>query len=57
LPANAQQPPPQQLSLCMVCHGFAATSKMQPGAVIGRSAKAIENQLVLIREGLRDIRR
>ena len=56
LPANAQQPPPQQLSLCMACHGPQGNSKMQlVPSLAGQPKVFIENQLVLIREGLRDI--
>ena len=56
LPSQAQQPPPQQLSLCMACHGPQGNSQMPLiPSLAGQPKVFIENQLVLIREGLRDI--
>ena len=52
--AQAQQP--QQLNLCVACHGPQGNSQNpQIPALAGQPKTFIENQLVLIREGLRDI--
>jgi cytochrome c553 len=52
--SQAQQPP--QLPLCMACHGAQGNSQipMTP-SLAGQPKIFLENQLVLIREGLRDI--
>lgn len=56
LPAQAQQPSSERLALCMACHGPQGNSQipMNP-SLAGQPKVFIENQLVLIREGLRDI--
>lgn len=53
-PAHAQQP--QQLQLCVACHGPQgnSTNPLIP-SLAGQPRTFVENQLVLIREGLRDI--
>lgn len=52
--AHAQQP--QRLELCMACHGPQGNSQNpQIPSLAGQPKIFIENQLVLIREGLRDI--
>lgn len=52
--AQAQQP--QQLQLCIACHGPQGNSQIpQIPSLAGQPKVFIENQLVLIREGLRDI--
>ncbi|MFN4003571.1 MAG: c-type cytochrome [Hylemonella sp.] len=53
-PAAAQQP--QQLQLCVACHGPQgnSTHPMVP-SLAGQPRTFLENQLVLIRDGLRDI--
>ncbi len=53
-PAQAQQP--QQLPLCMACHGPQGNSQIPlTPSLAGQPKVFLENQLVLIREGLRDI--
>jgi cytochrome c553 len=53
-PAQAQQP--QQLNLCVACHGPQGNSQIPTiPSLAGQPKIFIENQLVLIREGLRDI--
>lgn len=53
-PTLAQQP--QQLNLCIACHGPQGNSQNpQFPSLAGQPKVFIENQLVLIREGLRDI--
>lgn len=54
LPAQAQQP--QRLELCAACHGPQGVSQ-NPAfpSLAGQPKVFLENQLVLIREGLRDI--
>ena len=53
-PAQAQQPP--QLPLCVACHGPQGNSQIaQFPSLAGQPKVFLENQLVLIREGLRDI--
>ena len=52
--ASAQQPPQQQL--CVACHGPQGNSlNPQIPSLAGQPRTFLENQLVLIREGLRDI--
>lgn len=52
--ALAQQP--QQLNLCVACHGPQGnSSNPQIPSLAGQPRIFMENQLVLIREGLRDI--
>lgn len=52
--AQAQQP--QRLELCMACHGPQGNSQNpQIPSLAGQPKIFVENQLVLIREGLRDI--
>ena len=54
LSAQAQQP--AQLPLCMACHGAQGNSQIpQIPSLAGQPKLFLENQLVLIREGLRDI--
>lgn len=54
--ARAQQPVPPQIPVCSVCHGPQGNSQtaLIP-SLAGQPKLFIENQLVLIREGLRDI--
>ncbi len=53
-PAQAQQPP--QLALCIACHGPQGNSQIPlTPSLAGQPKLFLENQLVLIREGLRDI--
>lgn len=53
-PAQAQQP--LKLDLCIACHGPQGNSQSsQFPSLAGQPKVFIENQLVLIREGLRDI--
>ena len=53
---QAQQPSAAQLALCIACHGPQGNSQipMTP-SLAGQPKVFLENQLVLIREGLRDI--
>ena len=54
VPAQAQQPP--QLALCIACHGPQGNSQIPlTPSLAGQPKLFLENQLVLIREGLRDI--
>ena len=54
--AWAQQPAPARLALCAACHGEGGNSQIpQFPSLAGQPQQFIENQLVLIREGLRDI--
>lgn len=54
LVAHAQQP--QRLELCAACHGPQGNSQNpQIPSLAGQPKTFLENQLVLIREGLRDI--
>jgi cytochrome c553 len=55
LPAvQAQQP--QQLQMCATCHGPQGNSQVpQIPSLAGQPKQFLENQLVFIREGLRDI--
>ena len=52
----AQSPPAQTLQLCAACHGVDGNSKL-PGSpsLAGQPKIFIENQLVMIREGLREV--
>lgn len=53
-PTQAQQPP--QLNLCIACHGLQGNSQIsQFPSLAGQPKVFLENQMVLIREGLRDI--
>lgn len=53
-PTQAQQP--QKLELCVTCHGPQGNSQNpQFPSLAGQPKVFMENQLVLIREGLRDI--
>ena len=54
--ASAQQPPPTTVGACTECHGPGGNSQIaQVPSLAGQPTLFIENQLVLIREGLRDI--
>ena len=54
--ARAQQPAPPQAALCSACHGPQGNSQIASiPSLAGQPRVFIENQLVLIREGLRDI--
>ena len=51
-----QIPPPSQLALCVTCHGPQGNSQIpQIPSLAGQPQVFLENQMVLIREGLRDI--
>ena len=54
--AVAQSPSAQTLQLCAACHGDKGNSQM-PGSpsLAGQPRVFIENQLVMIREGLREV--
>ena len=54
--AAAQSPSAQTLQLCAACHGDKGNSRM-PGSpsLAGQPRIFIENQLVMIREGLREV--
>ena len=55
-PTHAQQHGPAQLALCMACHGPQGNSQIPTTpSLAGQPKVFLENQLVLIREGLRDI--
>ena len=54
--ASAQQPAAAQLGLCMACHGPQGNSQIPTmPSLAGQPKTFLENQLVLIREGMRDI--
>jgi len=55
LPALAQ-PLPERLALCAACHGEGGNSAI-PGtpSLAGQPAIFLENQLVLLREGMREV--
>ena len=54
--AQAQQPGAAQLAACMACHGPEGNSQIHlTPSLAGQPRIFLENQLVLIREGLRDI--
>ena len=55
-PALAQQPPAAQLAVCMACHGPQGNSQISTTpSLAGQPKVFLENKLVLIREGLREI--
>jgi cytochrome c553 len=55
-PVQAQKPPDARLTLCMACHGPQGNSQIaSTPSLAGQPKLFLENQLVLIREGLRDI--
>jgi cytochrome c553 len=50
------QPSPGQLGLCVACHGAQGNSQIPSiPSLAGQPKTFIENQLVLIREGIRDV--
>jgi len=54
--ASAQQPPPATVAVCNACHGPAGNSQIPlTPSLAGQPKVFVENQLVLIREGLRDV--
>jgi cytochrome c553 len=54
--ASAQQPPPATVAVCTDCHGPGGNSQIaQMPSLAGQPKLFIENQLVLIREGLREV--
>ena len=55
-PAQAQQPAEAKLALCVACHGPQGNSQISTTpSLAGQPKLFLENQLVLIREGLREI--
>jgi cytochrome c553 len=55
-PAPAAVPQPPRAAACMACHGPQGNSQIPSmPSIAGQPAIFIENQLVLIREGLRDV--
>ena len=55
-PAGAQQPRAAQPEVCMACHGPQGNSQIPATpSLAGQPKVFLENQLVLIREGMRDI--
>ncbi len=53
---SAQQPPPATVAVCNACHGPGGNSQIPlTPSIAGQPKVFVENQLVLIREGLRDI--
>lgn len=53
---SAQQPPPATVAVCTACHGSGGNSQIaQMPSLAGQPKVFIENQLVLIREGLREV--
>ena len=55
-PAQAQQPTAAQLALCVACHGPQGNSQVATTpSLAGQPKVFLENKLVLIREGLREI--
>ena len=55
-PAQGAQPPAATLAACAACHGPGGNAQIaQFPSLAGQPKVFIENQLVLIREGLRDI--
>ena len=53
---SAQQPSPATVALCNACHGPGGNSQIPlTPSLAGQPKVFVENQLVLIREGLRDI--
>lgn len=56
VPAQTPAPPQQQLQLCMGCHGPGGNSQIPAiPSLAGQPQLFIENQLVLIREGMRPV--
>lgn len=56
LPVAAAAPPPETLATCNACHGAGGNSQLpRMPSLAGQPKLFIENQLVLIREGLREI--
>ena len=54
--APAQQPPPATVAVCNACHGPEGNSQIPlTPSMAGQPKLFVENQLVLIREGLRDV--
>ena len=54
--AGAQQPGPDKVAACTACHGPGGNSPTPAIPSIAQQPKTfLENQLVLIREGLRDV--
>ena len=54
--ASAQQPPPATVAVCNACHGPGGNSQIPlTPSLAGQPKLFVENQLVLIREGLRDV--
>lgn len=54
--ASAQQPPPATVAVCNACHGPGGNSQIPlTPSLAGQPKVFVENQLVLIREGLRDV--
>ena len=54
--ASAQQPPPAIVEACNACHGPGGNSQIPlTPSIAGQPKVFVENQLVLIREGLRDV--
>ena len=54
--ASTQQPPPATVAVCNACHGPGGNSQIPlTPSLAGQPKLFIENQLVLIREGLRDV--
>ena len=54
--ATAQRPPPATVAICNACHGPGGNSQIPlTPSIAGQPKLFVENQLVLIREGLRDI--
>ncbi len=52
----AQQPPPASVVVCNACHGPGGNSQIPlTPSIAGQPKLFVENQLVLIREGLRDV--
>jgi cytochrome c553 len=50
------QPPPAMLAACAACHGPGGNSQIaQTPSLAGQPKLFVENQLVLIREGLREV--
>ena len=54
--ASAQQPSPATVAVCNACHGPGGNSQIPlTPSLAGQPKVFVENQLVLIREGLRDV--
>jgi len=55
-PSAQQQPAPAAVPICNACHGPAGNSQIPlTPSIAGQPKLFVENQLVLIREGLRDV--